>query len=555
MDTSTARTDVLKTERDRYVSLAFCWADLLFEIDRQFTIVFAAGATRAFFGKNPETLAGTDFRRIVAPADVPLLGHLLKQISKTGRSHDEVIRIVGPQNSLLWVSLAAYCIEPGAGNLFVGLRRSRPFDPRTGMEAHRDRISGLYDGGSFADIAADRLKKIQSAGENARVTLLSVLTGGAKNRHPGEENCAALSQSIGDFLKANSIGGDSAAKIADGRFSILHSPTTDMAEMTGKIEALIRRTDPTRTDARVESATIVMDAVDLSEEDLAKGLLYTLNRFREDDGMDLKTIAAKMTDLVNEAASAVSSFKTTVDQAKFHVALQPIVGIRSGEIHHYEALCRFDASPAQSPFKTITFAEETGLIHEFDLAMAQKVIDTLAKFPRNNDKYRIAVNVSGFSIGKPAYVSSLTDLLQDTPWTRGKLLFEITESSRMTDLDSANAFIQGLRGRGYPVCLDDFGASAASFQYLSVLDVDVVKIDGSAVKNAQRVAKGRAFLSALTELCRRMGVETIAEMVDAPEALDFCRDCGCTYVQGYLFGKPSSNVRDFSPLPHLSLFK
>jgi EAL domain-containing protein (putative c-di-GMP-specific phosphodiesterase class I) len=125
----------------------------------------------------------------------------------------------------------------------------------------------------------------------------------------------------------------------------------------------------------------------------------------------------------------------------------------------------------------------------------------------------------------------------------------------MSDLEAANNFIQSLRKRGYHVCLDDFGAGAASFQYLSVLEVDVVKLDGSAVKNAQKAAKGRAFLSALTELCKRMGVETIAEMVDTPDTLDFCRDCGCNYVQGFLFGKPSRDVRDFSPLPQSQLFK
>jgi EAL domain-containing protein (putative c-di-GMP-specific phosphodiesterase class I) len=80
-------------------------------------------------------------------------------------------------------------------------------------------------------------------------------------------------------------------------------------------------------------------------------------------------------------------------------------------------------------------------------------------------------------------------------------------------------------------------------------------LDGSAVKNAQKTNKGSAFLSALTELCRRMNVETIAEMVDTEETLEFWRDCGCDYVQGFLFGKPSPNITDFSPLPQGALFR
>ena len=186
--------------------------------------------------------------------------------------------------------------------------------------------------------------------------------------------------------------------------------------------------------------------------------------------------------------------------------------------------------------------------------MAKKVVDWLGKRPRNSDRFNVAVNVSGFSIGQDSYFDALMKLLKANEWTRGKLMFEITESARMSNLEQANNFIQALRTLGYSVSLDDFGAGAASFQYLSVLEVDLVKLDGSAVKNAQKATKGRAFLSALSGLCRAMEIGTIAEMVDTPETLTFVRDCGCDYVQGYLFGKPSRDIRHFTPLPRVELF-
>ena len=118
----------------------------------------------------------------------------------------------------------------------------------------------------------------------------------------------------------------------------------------------------------------------------------------------------------------------------------------------------------------------------------------------------------------------------------------------MTDLAGANQFIQNLRGEGFPVCLDDFGAGAANFQYLSTMEVDVVKLDGSAVRNAQKAPRGKAFLKSLVGLCRDLGVETIAEMVDDEEGLKFIRECGVQYVQGYLFGKPNTNIKSFKEL-------
>ncbi|NQV55146.1 MAG: EAL domain-containing protein [Rhodospirillales bacterium] len=110
--------------------------------------------------------------------------------------------------------------------------------------------------------------------------------------------------------------------------------------------------------------------------------------------------------------------------------------------------------------------------------------------------------------------------------------------------DPANRFFQTLRKDGYKVCLDDFGAGAASFQYLATLEVDVVKLDGSAIKNALVANQGRAFLTALVRMCQDIGVETVAEMIDDQEILDFVRSCGVDYVQGFFFGKPSKEITD-----------
>lgn len=243
---------------------------------------------------------------------------------------------------------------------------------------------------------------------------------------------------------------------------------------------------------------------------------------------------------------AAPAFNHVVNEADFDIAFQPIVEVRTGKIHHFEALVRFHHhAPDHSPFEHITIAEESGLISEFDLAMAGKAIAWLAQAP---EKYQVAINVSGHSVGNPLYVEGLDSLLADNPWTVSRLMFEITESARMDDLPSANQFIQNLRQQGYEVCLDDFGAGAANFQYLSTLEVDVVKLDGTALRNARNATKGRAFLKALTDLCHDLKVGTIAEMVDDAESLEFIRECGVQYAQGYLFGKPSTDIKAFEKM-------
>jgi EAL domain-containing protein (putative c-di-GMP-specific phosphodiesterase class I) len=383
---------------------------------------------------------------------------------------------------------------------------SKRTETETRLGLKRDKKNGLYDG--------------------ARETLLNT---------------------FGSFLKASSVDGDTAARIADDRYGLVHAADVDIKELESKIADFAREVDPEGRGAEVETATVEVEAYGISDEDLANGLVNAINRFRstEGQGFTIKQLSTNISALVSTATQSVNSFKRVVAEADFAVALQPIIYVMTGEIRHFEALARFESKNRDaSPYETIMFAEETGLIQEFDLAMAQKVFEWLGKTPRNATT-SLAINVSGHSVGSAPYVSGIHKLLADNLWLRGRLLFEITESARMTDLGAADNFIQSLRTEGYTVCLDDFGAGATNFQYLSTMVVDIVKLDGSAVRNAQKAQKGKAFLKALVGLCRDLGVETIAEMVDDRAGLDLIRKCGVQYVQGYLFGKPSADVRVF----------
>ncbi|MEE8515854.1 MAG: EAL domain-containing protein, partial [Alphaproteobacteria bacterium] len=201
----------------------------------------------------------------------------------------------------------------------------------------------------------------------------------------------------------------------------------------------------------------------------------------------------------------------------------------------------------------ITFAEQTGLICDFDLAMCEKVVNWLDKGGRKGRHYMVAVNLSGSSIGSPRFVDALHDLLQKKNSLRHRILFEITESARITDLEAVNRSVQSLRDAGHKICLDDFGAGAAAFQYLRALDIDVVKIDGGYVRNALSTDKGTAFLKAMAGMCKDLGIVTVAEWVEDEQCLSFLRECGVDYGQGYLFGAPSSDITMFEA-PHPNLF-
>lgn len=473
---------------------------------------------------------------------------LLTVACNRGRIENIVVRLLGKHGAIRPMAVAGYRLEELNGHYFLALRRASATQPEaSAAPLLRDRGTGLYDADALADLVSGELETGRLTGQQMTFFAadgfdqLRDRMGGAAERE--------LLATVGSLLRANSFNGDAAGRIAPDRFGLLHNPDLDISSLAKQLSSVIRHVDGDNTGVAIHSATVDIDNSSLDEHDVAKALVYTINRFRHLNPADftLKSLSASISTLAREAVETVASFRRAIAQDEFDIAFQPILEVRTGQIHHYEALARFrNGTGSRTPYEQITFAEETGLIAEFDLAMARKVIRWLGSIPpTNRHDVCVAVNISGASVSSLAYLSELDVLLNDNLWARGRLMFEITESARMEQLGPANTFIQRLRSNGYPVCLDDFGAGAANFEYLSRLEVDIVKLDGTAIRNARQGHKGKAFLKALVGLCHELNVATIAEMVEDEPAFDFVRQCGVEYVQGHLFGEPTGDISRF----------
>ena len=247
------------------------------------------------------------------------------------------------------------------------------------------------------------------------------------------------------------------------------------------------------------------------------------------------------------------------------VALQPVVDLRGETVVAAEALVRLVHLELGElpPADFIGVAEDTGLIVQVDTWVAREVIamiaDDQAAVRRGHPGRlppRIAVNVSGRTIGHPGFVDGIRAALAEHGVPASRLLVELTESTLLdTSTGVVDAALQELRALGIEVGVDDFGTGYSALAYLQNLPLSFLKVDMSFVRQLGTTPRADAVVAAIIALAHAHGLYVIAEGVETRAQADALRQIGCDHGQGWLYGRPeklSALPRDWSRVssPH-----
>ncbi len=231
---------------------------------------------------------------------------------------------------------------------------------------------------------------------------------------------------------------------------------------------------------------------------------------------------------------------------RFEPWYQPILSLADDRIHHFEALARMYDSDKNVllPGAFIDIAERFGLVGAIDRVITEKAMRKQAEMKKLGRTVSFGMNLSGKDLMDPGLLTFLNDKIKETGADPGQLIFEITETAAIGDLDKALEFIKSLKALGCRFSLDDFGVGFTSFTYLQEMEVDYIKIDGSFIKKLPESQKDQIFVKAMTEVARSLGVRTIAEFVENDEIFSLLKKLGVDYAQGYLIGKPGPGLVD-----------
>jgi diguanylate cyclase (GGDEF)-like protein/PAS domain S-box-containing protein len=236
-----------------------------------------------------------------------------------------------------------------------------------------------------------------------------------------------------------------------------------------------------------------------------------------------------------------SDLRVAVENKNFVLHYQPIVDADSGELVGAEALIRWprpDGSLA-SPLEFVPVAEDCGLI----VPIGEWVLREAARqwhdwHLKGYLPLRLSVNVSGVQFREPSLNKCIEEVLTEFAIAPGFLVLEITESVLMDGSREAESRMREIKALGVGYSLDDFGTGFSSLSYLKRFPVDIVKIDRSFVNDCPDDHNDAHLVEAIVNMAHSLNLRVTAEGVETEEQLEFLRDLGCDYLQGFLVGRP-----------------
>ena len=363
----------------------------------------------------------------------------------------------------------------------------------------------------------------------------------------------AMGRSVGDRvlqtvaakLRETALPGDTIARLGGDRFALVCSGVFDQAsalEIGNRVVAALTGViEMQGVSLRVEvSAGVALSPLHARDADAllqrAETALYRAKGSRRgnallyDEAFDESSV---------ERLTLMGQLSKGIDD-ELVVHYQPKCRLSDGAVVGAEALVRWQHPTLGllSPASFLDSAERTGLILPLTEQVFRQVVEQWRRWQEAGLDLPISVNVSAANICDPMLPAALGRVLEEHSAPRRRFLIEVTETSAVTDLESAIRVLEQLRELGLGISIDDFGTGHASLAHIRDLGPVEVKIDRSFVASATTNERDLAFIRAATDLGHGLGLAVVAEGVETAEQLELVTEVGCDLAQGFFILPP-----------------
>jgi len=275
-------------------------------------------------------------------------------------------------------------------------------------------------------------------------------------------------------------------------------------------------------------------------DDLLKQAGTAMYRAKESGRNMLQFFQDSMQEAAMERMLIEKELRQALDVKQLSLYYQPQVDYH-GNLIGAEALIRWH-HPKKGfipPDKFIPIAEECGLIQAVGAWVLEQSFIHLRQWDRQQVHLpHLAINISPRQFYHEDFMEVLARLVKQYQISPSRIMLEFTEGLLMNDVDAAIDKIKQLKKLGYTFSIDDFGTGYSSLSYLKHLPVDQLKIDKSFVEDITKNKDDAVFVGTIIAIAQHMNLGVVAEGVESKMELEFLKENGCPYYQGYYFSKP-----------------
>jgi diguanylate cyclase len=421
--------------------------------------------------------------------------------------------------------------------------------------AWHDPVSGLPNRIYFGERLEQAIEEVRDGGNSVAVFYIDLDHFKDVNDtlgHPiGDELILNVTQRLSRIMR----GDDLVARLGGDEFAIITACASDsysLQAIAGRIIAAVCAPYQISGHNIIIGASIGIAVIDRRAGDAADILRYAdMALYRaKNEGRNRACIydAAMDADLSNRKLLE-GDLLQAIKHDSLRAAYQPIVNSAGDTVVGVEALARW-THPTHGeipPSRFIPIAEHSGLIIELGEWMLRRACLDGRDWPN----LTVAVNVSPLQFRRSDFVEVVERILTETDFDANRLELELTESTLLGNLETAELSMLRLKAIGVRFALDDFGTGYSSLLYLRRFPFDKLKIDSSFVRSIEKAPDAAAIVHAVVSLGRGLGMKVTAEGVETAEQHLFLRAAGVHSMQGYRFGKPGPatemNMRLASP--------
>ncbi len=431
---------------------------------------------------------------------------------------------------------------------FRDVTANRQLERQLIHQAFHDPLTGLANRALFHDRVAQAI-----AGSARRHSELAVLfidldsfktVNDSLGHTAGDQLLIAVSERLRQCVRRGDsiarLGGDEFAVLIDG-FDGADTASTIAQRMVEVMH------EPFAIDHRHVAATasigIAYHHVGTSAEDLLRSADMAMYSAKADGKNCIAVFSPRMHRAAVQRLDLEEDLRRAVARREFVVHYQPVIELRTGSVHGFEALVRW-AHPdgrLRSPAEFISAAESGPLIDQINDHVAATACAQLAEWNRGRAPLTMAINVSAHQLRDETFPTSLASIIVDKELDPSWVTLEITERTLMREQGGAAQQLRRLRQLGVRIGIDDFGTGYSSLSYLQQFQVDVLKIDQSFI--AEIATHPRVNLTAaIVNIAHTLGLVPIAEGVEDEAQAQALRELGCDLAQGFYLGPPVDAV-------------